>query len=53
MYVPRPYRQSDADVIDRFMQSNSFATLVSVTDDGPMAVLLSDLKLKELELRIN
>ena len=38
MYIPRQYRQRNPDVIDGFIQSNSFATLVSVTDDGPMAV---------------
>ena len=47
MYIPRPYRQNDPDVIDRFMQSNTFATLVSVTDDGPMAVHIP------IELRID
>jgi len=38
MYIPRQYRQRNPDVIDGFIQSNSFATLVSVTNDGPMAV---------------
>jgi transcriptional regulator len=47
MYIPRPYRQNDPDVIDGFMRSNSFATLVSVTEDGPMAVHIP------IELRID
>ena len=47
MYIPRHYRQSDPEVIDRFIQSNSFATLVSVSDDGPTAVHIP------IELRID
>ena len=47
MYIPRHYRQNNPDVIDGFIQSNSFATLVSVTDDGPTAVHIP------IELRID
>lgn len=47
MYIPRPYRQSNADVIDGFIRSNSFATLVSVAEDGPTAVHIP------IELRID
>ena len=47
MYIPRHYSQNNPDVIDGFIQSNSFATLVSVTDDGPTAVHIP------VELRID
>ena len=47
MYIPRYYSQNNPDVIDGFIQSNSFATLVSVTDDGPTAVHIP------VELRID
>src|SRR5687768_898143 len=47
MYIPRYYRQNNPEVIDRFIQSNSFATLVCVTDGRPAAVHIP------IELRID
>lgn len=40
MYIPRYYRQDDPEIIDSFIRENSFATLVSGTESGMVAVHL-------------
>jgi transcriptional regulator len=38
VYVPRYYRQDDPEIINSFIHENSFATLVSGTESGLVAV---------------
>lgn len=40
MYIPRYFRQDDPEIIDSFIYENSFATLVSGTESGLVAVHL-------------
>ena len=40
MYIPKPYREDDAETLVAFMRANSFATLVSVLDGALWATHL-------------
>jgi transcriptional regulator len=37
MYIPTPFREERRDVLHDLMRQHSFATMVSATDDGPIA----------------
>src|SRR5437868_3898144 len=37
MYIPKPFRQDDIDILREFMQEHSFATLVTLQDGVPLA----------------
>ena len=40
MYIPKYYRETDAEKIDRFLRQNSFATLISYDGKRPIATHL-------------